>query len=113
MKAVHDVIWHTHLKYERSVKVSPSAAPKILKYCFPKHDDQWIYSEFELPKSVATLKRSQIVKITDSILMHLTEKILFWQGRSLLSLGGVSQPIGAAMTPLASITPQMRFLSAS
>jgi len=57
-----------------------------------------------LPKSVATSKESVILKISDSILADLTEKVLFWQGKSLLSLVGVPQPIEAVMRPLTSVT---------
>ena len=49
---------------------------------------------------MATLKGSLIVKISDSILVHLTEKALFCQSKAILSLGGVSQPIAGAMRPL-------------
>ena len=38
------------------------SSTQILKYCFPKHDDQWRYSELRLPKSVVMLMSSQIVK---------------------------------------------------
>jgi hypothetical protein len=60
-----------------------------------------------LPNSVATLKGSQILKVTDSILVDLTEKALCCQSKAMLSLGGVSQPIAAAMRPLALITQRM------
>ena len=50
-----------------------------------------------LPKSVATLKGSEIIKITDSMLTDFTENVLLGQGKAVLSLGGVSQPIDAVM----------------
>jgi hypothetical protein len=46
-----------------------------------------------LPKSVATLKWCQIVKISDSILADPTEKAVFGQGKSPFILAGSHNPL--------------------